>query len=164
MATKQPKLGMLLRKGINNRNAFPWSERDRLRQEIDGVLLNVPAWSNIPTSAGETTYVPDIHFGARAVEEPVAIIDDSTLKFEASQESLLVTTLRDMADADIEVVESLLTDGGEQHPRELAENTGRGNSMIYRALQRTEAVMKNQNAYVSFTNRKFADEVQAIVE
>ena len=69
-----------------------------------------------------------------------------------------------MTDADIEVVESLLTDGSGQHPRELAENTGRGISTIYRALQRMEAVVRNENACVSFASRKFADEVQAIVE
>lgn len=92
------------------------------------------------------------------------ISDDPTPQMEAEQESVLVTALQSMTDADVEIVETLATDGGDRHPEELAEAADVGLSTIYRALQRLDGVLENAGAAVRFTSRKIADEVQGIVE
>ncbi len=58
----------------------------------------------------------------------------------------------------------LVTDGGEQHPNELAESTGRSISTVYRTLDRLRGVIRNDNACVSFASKKFEQDITAIVE
>ena len=159
-----PKVGVLLKKSLNNGNAFDWHKRDELCERIDETIVNALAWSGIPTQAGGTTFVSDDHFQATAAEEPVAIYDDPTPQMEAEQQSVLITALQSMTDADSDIIESLVTDGGRVHPEELADRTGYGLSTIYRALQRLDGVLENAGASVRFTSRKIADEIQGIVE
>jgi len=157
-----PKVGVLVKKSLNG-HAFAWSDRDRLRREIDETLINALAWSGIPTKPDPTTFVADDHFTVRASERPLTLYDDPTPEMEAEQESLLVTTLSDMTPSDKEVLESL-AEGGEKHPEELAAETDRGISTIYRALKRLGAIVRNDNASVGFVSKKVEQEVAALVE
>ena len=159
-----PKVGVLLRKSLNSGHAFDWSDRDELRERIDETIINVLAWSDIPFKSGGTTFVSDRHFQATAAEESVPVYDDPTPAMEAQQESILVTALQSMTDADEEIVRSLALEEDNQHPRELANNTGLGLSTIYRALDRLDGVLENADASVRFTSRKIADEIQGIIE
>lgn len=158
-----PKVGVLLKKSLNG-HAFKWSERRALRREIDETLINALYWSDIPVQADATTYVADDHFGAETAADPVRLDTDPTPDMEATQEALLVTVLRDLCDSDLEVLETLVSDGDQQHPRELADRTDRGISTIYRALQRMEGLIRNENAAVSFVSTKIKQEIAGIVE
>ncbi len=146
-----PKVGVLLKKQLTG-HSFDWADRRAVRREIDEALINLLYWSDVPISADHTTYIPDDHFEARTAERTVGLKQDPTPEIEAKQETLLVTTLRDMCDSDEAVLESLVTDGGEQHPQELAENTGSSISTIYRALDRLRGIVRNDTA-VPVTNR-----------
>lgn len=64
----------------------------------------------------------------------------------------------------LKVLDSLVTDGGEQHPRELASNAERGLSTIYRVLDRLKGIVHNENATVSFASKKIEQEIAAIIE
>lgn len=158
-----PKVGVLLKKSLND-HSFAWSDRKQLRREIDETLINILYWSDIPVRPDPTTFISDDHFEVRAADRNVNLATDPTPEMEASQEALLVTTLRDLTDSDMQVLESLVTDGGQQHPRELASNTNRGISTIYRVLDRLNGIVRNDKATVSFTSRKIAQEVSGIVE
>ncbi len=158
-----PKVGVLVKKSLNG-HAFRWSNRETVRREIDETLINALSWSGIPTQPDATTFVSDDHFSVRASERAVPLYDDPTPEMEAEQESLLVTTLRDMTDSDVEVLEALATEGGEKHPADLATETDHGLSTIYRVLQRLDDVVRNDNASVSFVSKKVEQEIAAIVE
>ncbi len=158
-----PKVGTLLKKSLTG-HAFAWSDRKQLRREIDETLINLLYWSDVPVQADQTTYVPDTHFDVQETEEAVPLAADPTPEMEANQEALLVTVLRDLSESDVEVLERLVTDGGQQHPQELANKTERGISTIYRALERLQGIVQNDGASVSFASKKYEQEIAAIVE
>ncbi|WP_435360388.1 DNA-binding protein [Haloarchaeobius sp. DFWS5] len=159
-----PKVGVLINQQRNGGNPITWADLDDAEQEIEENLLNFLAWGNVPTEPDATTFITDDHFEPTARDDRIAMYDDPTPQIEAEQEHILVTSLRDMTDADVDVLEQLVTDGGGQHYTEISEGTGRGVSTIYRALQRLSAVLDNENGTVSFASRKFHDELKAILE
>lgn len=161
------KIGALYRESLNHGNSVRWEDRRDLVEELDESLLNTLAWADVPTTTDGTTYVSDDHFDATAERETdVPIYDDPTPQLEAEQEGLLMRTLRDLSgrtDSDIEVLETLATDGG-QHVDELAEETGYGLSTIYRAVKRLGDAVEVENGHVQFVNMKTAEEVRAIAD
>lgn len=158
-----PKIGVLVNKSLTG-HAIAWGDRRQLRREIDETLINLLYWSDIPMQADQTTYIPDTHFAAQEADEPVSLAADPTPEMEANQETLLVTVLRDLCDSDVEILETLVTDGTGQHPRDLAGKTERGISTIYRALNRLQGIVRNDGAEISFASKKFEQEIAAIVE
>ena len=158
-----PKIGVLMKKSLTD-HAVDWSDRKELQRELDETLINLLKWSDIPTKPDHTTYVPDSHFEIREAEKPVSLHSDPTPEMEANQEVLLVTVLRDLRESDEEVLETLVTDGGEQHPRKLANQTSFSVSTVYRSLQRLEGVVRNDGASVSITSKKLEQEITAIFE
>ncbi|GAA0665351.1 hypothetical protein ACFQDG_02990 [Natronoarchaeum mannanilyticum] len=159
-----PKIGILLKKSLNKSRAFDWSERDGLRREIDETIINTLRWSGIPIGADGTTFVADDHFSATATDETVEFYQDPTPEIEAEQEALLVTTLRDMTDADVDFLETLVADGSGQHPQKIANSAERGISTLYRSLERLDGLVRNDNASVEFVSRKIEQEIAGIVE
>lgn len=159
-----PKVGVLVKKSLNDGNAIKWRKKDELRREIEETLINTLYWADIPTKADPTTFVSDHHFEVKPAESPVSLEQDPTPEMEAQQEALLVTQMRDLCESDVAVLETLVTDGGEQHPEEIAESTEYGISTIYRALERLEGLVRNENATVTFSTEKIKQEVAAIAE
>ena len=161
------KVGALYRKTLNSSNSVRWEDRRDLVEELDESLLNTLAWADVPTTTDGTTYVSDDHFDATAERESdVPIYDDPAPELEAEQEGLLLRTLRDLSartDSDIEVLETLATDGG-QHVEEVAEETGYGLSTIYRAIERLGDAVEVENGHVQFVSMKIAEEVRAIAD
>ncbi|WP_435317958.1 DNA-binding protein [Haloarchaeobius sp. TZWSO28] len=159
-----PKVGVLINQQRNGGEPIVWGDLDDARREIEENLLNFLAWGDVPTQPDATTFIADDHFEPVARDDLVAMYDDPTPQIEAEQEHLLVTAIRDMTDADVDVLEQLVADGGGQHYSEVAEETGRGVSTIYRALQRLGSILENENGTISFASRKFYDELKAIID
>jgi predicted transcriptional regulator len=158
-----PKLGALFRKSLNNGHSLRWEDRHDLLDELDETLLNLLAWAEIPTQPG-ATFISDDHFDGSAARSPsVPVYDDPCPRLEAKQEHLLVRTLRDMTDSDVDVLKTLATDGG-QHVDELADQTGYSMSTIYRALQRLDGVVESKAGHVVYVSMKLAEEVRSIVD
>jgi len=173
-ALYHPKLGVLFRKSLNNSTAVDWSDRDDLLRQLDETILNCLAWADIPTDVGterdegeggggNTIFVADDHFAVTARDESLPVEPDPTPDLEAKQEHLLVTALRDMTDADVEIVETL-ADGGQQHAESLADEAGVGVSTVYRCLQRVEGVLESDEGLVQFMSQQIAEDIRAIVE
>lgn len=159
-----PKVGVLVKKSLNNGNAIKWDRKEELRREIEETLINTLYWANVPVKADQTTFIPDHHFEAKSSESPVSFERDPTPEMEAKQEALLVTQMRGLCDSDVAVLETLVKDEREQHPGEIAEGTGYGISTIYRALERLKGLVQNDNATVTFATKKIEQEIAAIVD
>ncbi|PGF15639.1 hypothetical protein CP556_05560 [Natrinema sp. CBA1119] len=159
-----PKVGVLLKKKLNSNRSFRWEDHRKLRREIDETLINVLSWSGVPVQVDQTTYVPDDHFDAVASEKPVELFADPTPELETEQNAMILQTFVGLRESDEKVLKTLVTDGGEQHPNELADNTGRSISTVYRTLDRLRGVLRNDNACVSFASKKFEQDITAIVE
>lgn len=162
-STYHPKVGVRVDKELNDGTAIPWHRRDELETEIEEMLLNSLQWADIPIQPDPTTYVADDHFQVRERDRDVATYDDPTPQLEAEQDHLLMTVLRDMTSADEEIVTELAADGG-THYEDLADETGRGISTIYRALQRLDGVLESENGLVKWKSLKMRDEIHRIVE
>jgi hypothetical protein len=157
-----PKVGVLVKKKFHG-EAIPWEDLGDARREIEETLVNLLAWSNVPTKPDPTTYVEDDHFTPVESDQEVARFEDPTPEIEARQDALLVTTLRELSGSAPEVVESLATDGG-QHYTELAENTETSVSTIYRALQQLGNLARNEDGNVDLASEKLRQEIVGIVE
>ena len=158
-----PKVGALANKALNG-CSFPWHDRQAVENELDELLVNCLRWSGVPVGPDSTTFVHDDHFQVRASERDITLYDDPTPEIEAEQEALLVRIFQNMTDADVDMVEALVTNGEGQHPKELAGKTERGISTIYRALKRLQGVVENEGASVRFGSRKIAQEIREIVQ
>lgn len=159
-----PKIGVLLKKKLNSNRSFRWEDHRKLRREIDETIINVLSWSNVPVKPDHTTYVPDDHFDAVAADDPVELFADPTPELETEQNAMILQTFVGLRESDEEVLERLVTDGGEAHPNELANETGRSISTIYRVLDRLQGILRNDNATVSFASKKFEQDISAIVD
>lgn len=159
-----PKYGVLVKKKLNGGDAFAWSERDDLREEIDETILNTLNWADVPLAPdGTAVYVADDHFDAVARETPVELYDDPTPRLEAQQEHLLMTTLRDMRDSEQEIAELVATDGG-QSVDDLEEKTGYHTATVYRAINGIGEILQLEDGHVSYRARKYREELRAIAE
>ncbi|WP_435359522.1 hypothetical protein [Haloarchaeobius sp. DFWS5] len=167
---KDPKFGVLLKKRFNGGQAFNWNDLEDLTREIDETLINCLSWAKIPTrGADPTVFGEDDVFtgGPRSEDAPtVTRYSDPTPNLEAKQENLLVRTLRDLTDADDDVLRAM-TDGGKNdgvHPGEIAEEAGCSIRTVYRALSRLDELVENDNAAVRFRSEKIRQELHAVYE
>ncbi|WP_238709232.1 DUF7845 domain-containing protein [Natronorubrum halophilum] len=158
-----PKLGSLFKKGLND-GAHPWNEIDDLTQELEETLINVLEWAEIPTK-GSGSFVSDWHFDANERSElDIALFDDPTPAVEASQESVLISTMTRLSDRDQDILKGVaMTDGGSAHVDELTDETNWSTSTVYRALRKLGDLLENENGNVSFISQKIRDRVHELV-
>ncbi|WP_276259917.1 hypothetical protein [Haloglomus litoreum] len=158
-----PKVGALARKSLDG-SAWSWSDRHDLGAELEESILNTLRWSGIPVRPDATTFIADDHFEPAATDRNVRLYDDPTPEVEAQQEALVVTALRQMTDADVDLVERLVEDGEGQDYRELADGAGHSVSTLYRALERMGDILRSDDGEIRFGSRKIAQEIRGIVE
>ncbi|SEH14637.1 Predicted transcriptional regulator [Natronorubrum sediminis] len=157
-----PKLGALFKKGLND-ESIRWHEIDDLTQELEETLVNVLEWADIPTK-GSTSFISDWHFDANSrSEQDVALFEDPTPAVEASQESVLISTLTRLSDRDTDVLERVVRTDGGLHVGEIATETEWSTSTIYRALRKLDDLLENENGNVSFISAKIRDRVRELV-
>ncbi|WP_132060226.1 DUF7845 domain-containing protein [Halorussus amylolyticus] len=161
-----PKIGALFTRKLNSDNSVPWSERHELTKELEETLINVLTWDSVPVQPGSPTFVSDDHFHNRESEVTIGRYDDPTPQLEASQESVLVRTMTNLTDADLDMLDVLATDGGrENHVTELLGDTDiESMSTIYRCLDRMDGLLENQNGNVRWISEKIKQEVREIIE
>jgi predicted transcriptional regulator len=165
--TYHPKFGVLFEKGkTHDDGAVSWSDRDHLQTELEQACINSLAWSDIPVRPDADVFVADDHFDPhdRDDGQSVEIYNDPTPQIEADQQQLLVRAVRDtMTDADVDILEALMSDGS-GHARDIAAASGRSLSTIYRALDRLDGILETDNGTLSFVSRKFADELRDAIQ
>ena len=164
-----PKFGALFKKGRNdensirlNRSSVAWNHRDTLTDELEATIINTLEHAGVPTDS-RVAFVADDHFQAVTTDRPVEIHRDVTPELEAEQEAVLVRTFRDLTDADLDVLEQIVADGGRAHYTDVAEDTGRGVSTIYRALDRMDGLLESDNGFVRARSQKVVDELRELL-
>lgn len=161
-----PKIGALFTKKLNGDNSVPWSQRHELTKELEETLINLLTWDSIPVKPGSPTFVADDHFQNTESQLTIGRYDDPTPQLEASQENVLVRTMAEMTDSDLEMLDAMVADGGQEvHVSELFENTEiESMSTIYRALDRLDGLLENQNGNVRWFSEKIKQEIREIVQ
>jgi hypothetical protein len=164
-----PKVGAMFKKANSDRSV-QWDDRDELLRELDETVLNVLAWSDIPTDVGAgtgggtTLFIADDHFDAHARDSQATIYPDPMPELEAKQESILVWALGQIAPetSDHDVVEAVAADGG-MHREQLAEKTGWSMSTLYRVIDRLDGAIESRNGHFRFASRELKRDFEALL-
>jgi hypothetical protein len=158
-----PKVGVLFKKSLND-GAVPFNEVEALLTELEEDLLNVLAWSDVPTDATTPPYVPDDHFSAAQSDRGIELFGDPTPEIERDQDSILVRTLCRLEDSDLDVLDRLVADGGETDVAAIAGDTGWSVRTVYRALDRVGELVDVSNGAASFLSQKIREDVRQVVQ
>ena len=157
-----PKYGIAFHKSIDGETR-PFDKRDELRREIEELLINTMEWAGIDTEPDPLVFVSDDHFSVDPSPVEIDVTSDPTPELEADQQSLLMRVLGEVSPAGRDLTRELVTDGGEAHYRDLANQTDTSVSTIYRVLDELKGVVESDRGMVKFTSHKIREEIVGMV-
>jgi len=110
---------------------------DRLSRELDETIYAVLADAGLDLRAGGDTYVEDSYFDAANATTDAAVVDLDLTEIRHEQEAVVYDQLAGgMSPAEQDTLRTLVTDGGQVSPDDIAETTGRHPDTVYDALGR----------------------------
>ncbi|WP_435161125.1 Lrp/AsnC family transcriptional regulator [Halorubrum sp. SY-15] len=162
-ALENPKIGISFQHSIHDGTVY-WSDLDTLITELDEALLNVLNWSSIPTRPDGQMFVADDYFEVTGSRRWRKILPDSLPRIETKQDDQIFGTATQMNETDTELVETLLTDGGETSPKELAQSIGVHLDTVYRALKRLSPLVDHTYGEVQIGSKYIAQELTGYID
>nr|WP_328762403.1 MarR family transcriptional regulator [Halomicroarcula salinisoli] len=141
---------------------------DQLQRELDQTLLSVlaDAGLDIAPTHGTGIFVTDAYFDAKTTESGPEVIALDVTEIRSTQESVVIRHLADgLSPVQWESLQTLVTDGGEVSPADIADEHGRHVESVRRALRGIEDLVEREYARVSLRSSHIADLVhQAVTE
>lgn len=115
-------------------------------EELDEWVYSILSDAGLDLRAGGATYVPDFYFDAENATSAASIVDLDLAQVRHEQESIVYRHLADggFAPTDRDVLEYLVTDGGEVSPLSMAEAIDRHEDTVYASLQRMHDLVEHQ--------------------
>jgi len=162
-ALENPKIGVSFQNSIHDETLY-WNDLDTLVTELDEALLNVLNWSNIPTRPDGQMYVEDDYFEVTGSRRWRKVLPDRLPRIEIKQDDQIFATAAQMNETDTELVETLLTDGGETSPKELAQSIGVHLDTVYRALKRLSPLVDHTYGEVQLGSKYIAQELTGYID
>ena len=129
-----PKLGVAFHKSIHD-EAIAWRDREQLTRDLEEWVVNVLRWGEVPYEPDPTAFIADDVFAVEASSRRIEYRSNPLPALETEQERVLERVLASASDTEADVLKTLATDGGKAHYTELAAETGRSTSTVYRALE-----------------------------
>jgi len=162
-----PKVGASLQVSLlDDDETVHFDERDRLRRELDQTVLSVLADAGIDVSPsdGEGGFVPDAYFTSELTHDGPDPISLDLTCVRQEQESVVVRHVADgLSETQWEALETLVTDGGETSPADIAEQHGRHVESVRRALREMEDLVYREYAEVSLRSEYIGELVHDAV-
>ncbi|WP_050023494.1 hypothetical protein [Halorubrum saccharovorum] len=162
-ALENPKIGVSLQNSIHDETLY-WRDLDTLVTELDEALLNVLNWSSIPTRPDGQIFVADDYFEVTGSRRWRKLLPDRLPRIEEKQDDQIFATAARMNETDTEMVETLLTDGGETSPKELAQSIGIHIDTVYRALKRLSPLVDHTYGEVQLGSKYIAQELTGYID
>lgn len=164
-----PKLGASYQRSRwNGKIGVSLDELAQLREELTETVLSVLAESGIPIAPpedGHGPFVEDAYFSVETVEresEPLTL-DLTTVHSE--QESVVVRTLADgLSPVQWESIQTLVADGGEISPKDIADDHGRHVESVRRALRKMEELVDRKYGQVRLRSPFIAEQVHTAIK
>jgi predicted transcriptional regulator len=157
-----------------------WEERDRVARELDETLLNVLRWEGYPVTdeeiegddrdggpppGGRGPYVEDEYFVAESERRQRRLLDDPTPELKNRQENLVMKhVVGGFEDSDADVLDMLVSDGGEVSPKDIADEQGWHIETVYRAIERLEDLVEHHYGELSLRSHHIAEKVTEAVQ
>ena len=160
---ENPKIGVSFQNSIHNDTLY-WDDLDAMVTELDEALLNVLEWSDIPSRPDGQMYVADDYFQVTGTSRWRKLLPDRLPRIESKQDDQLFATATQMNATDTELVDTLLTDGGETSPKELAQSIGVHLDTVYRALKRLSPLVDHTYGEVQLGSKYIAQELTGYID
>jgi len=158
-APYHPKLEVALQTNITDETVY-WEDLKESRRELEETALNVLEWSGYATSAESDLYVTfDPYWSVEDTHEARRIVSDPLPEIEDEQEAKVMSLWGDMTDADRDVTELLLSDGGRVQPKDAAEKTGNSYRTIRRVMDRMEDVIDHHYGEMEIVSKHVQQEL-----
>jgi len=138
-----------------------YAELDRLERELDEALLNVLKWSDLPVRPDHQVYVPDDYFKVTGSQRFRKLLQNKLPDIESMQEQEVrqLVVAGNATETDIQVLDTLLTDGGQFSPSDLAEKIGVALSTIYKSIDRLDGMVNHRYGDVQLASQYVAQQV-----
>ena len=139
---------------------------ERLEKELDQTVLSVlaDAGLNISPVRGDGPFVADAYFEPQTTVEGPEPVGLNLTRIKSTQESVVVKHLTDgLSPVQWESLKTLVTDGGEIAPADIAENHGRHVESVRRALREMDELVVREYADVRLRSNYVAELVHDAV-
>lgn len=160
---ENPKIGVSFQNSIHDDTLY-WNDLDTLVTELDEALLNVLNWSSIPTRPDGQMFVDDDYFEVTGSRRWRKLLPDRLPRIEDKQDDQIFATAARMNETDTELVETLLTDGGETSPKQLAQSIDVHIDTVYRALKRLSPLVDHTYGEVQLGSKYIAQELTGYID
>jgi hypothetical protein len=123
---------------------------DQLKQELDEWLYATLSDAGLDLRAGGGVYVADDAFAAENELTTANVVDLDVSEIRHEQEAVVYKHLADgMSPTQRETLQTLVTDGGDVAPKDIAADTGRHRDTVYDALQNMHDLVQHEYDSVS---------------
>lgn len=162
-----PKLGSSLQASrLPDDETVYLHDLDQLQKELDQTVLSVLADSGLDVAPQNSrgAYFPGAYFEPVVTTSGPDPINLDLTRLRQNQESVVISHVADgLAPTQWEVLETLVTDGGEVSPADIAEEHGRHVGSVRRALRDMEDLVHREYAKVSVRSEHIAELVHDAV-
>lgn len=141
-------------------------ELDQLERELDQTVLSVlaDAGLDVAPSKGGGQFVADVYFEVKTSDEGPKPISLDLTHIRSTQESVVIRHIADgLSPVQWESIQTLVTDGGEVSPTNIAEANDRHVESVRRALRGIEDLVVREYANVSLQSSYIAELVHEAV-
>lgn len=162
---EHPKISVSLQSSLSS-DTPKWSELARLERELDEALLNVLKWSDLPVRPDHQVYVPDDHFEVTGSRRYRKLLHDQLPRIESMQEREVkkLAVAGNATQTDVNMLETLLTNGGQQSPSSLAEQIGCAVSTVYSSIQRLGKLVSHEYGNVQLASQYVGQQIVKHIE
>jgi len=134
-------------------------DRHDLRRELEELLANLLDWSGLDLTGGDQ-YQEDAYFDPDDREHrSLKLVDCPLPEIESEQEQAIMRLWGDMNPSDRATVDTLLSDGGELSPQDVADETGYCYDTILRAVDRLEEFVEHTYGQLAIKSDYAAQEM-----
>lgn len=132
---------------------------ERLEAELSETVLSILSESGIQVHTGDSDpFVSDAYFEAESHERDDPLTELNLTELESHQENVVVKHLADgFSPVEWGALETLVTDGGEVSPDDIADATGHHVGSVRRALNRIPDLVEHSYAEVSLKSDYIAE-------
>jgi len=162
-----PKLGASLQVSLLEQNeTVRLDDLEQLRRELDQVVLSVLADAGLDVAPSEGgPYVPDAYFEPETGERGPNPIELSLTRVRQQQESVVIKHVADgLSPVQWESLKTLVSDGGEVSPDDIAEDHERHVGSVRRALREMEDLVHREYAKVSLRSEYIGELVHDAIK
>lgn len=157
---EHPKISVSLQSSLAS-NTPKWSQLHQLERELDEALLNLLKWSDIPLRPDHQVYIEDDYFSVESTRRFRKLLHNQLPRIESIQEREVkeLVVAGNATEIDINVLETLLTDGGDHSPSSLAEEIGCALSTVYSSIERLGELVHHQYDNVQLTSKYIGQQI-----